>query len=860
MSQQQIVIVLDNNDGDEDIQIIDDNGQVIVNEASSEPGATRKFSERSSPSLLQVLNQQEARRPPKIGNMSEGFENALATMAAKPIFPRPQPQHAASVPVYAPMTKTPIFPWPQPQHAASVPVSGAPLPFLSLPLAVQHQIKGQIHNFLSNPREQRLVMQEWRLPHEKLFIHHLCERIAHVRCLDIVDKGTMAVYASLEKVNGYSRPADERIKRAKTQPNMTLQPHPQEIEVPQRSPAELLQPDALKSAKIYQPKVIAQPKKISTKLKSFQCEGLDWMLHQEESLYKGGILADEMGMGKTIQVISLLVSAPEKTLVICPVVAIHQWKEQIRTHTKGGILEPVMVYHGPNRSSHANAFSKANVVITSFSVVEVDYRRQNKESDRSSPLHALTWGRIVLDEAHVIKERNSNTAKAVFALTSRFHWCLTGTPLQNRVGELYSLVRFLGTAPYAHYFCDVCDCQSLNWNFSLDEQTCPECNHSRRTHYCFWNRAIAAPLQQGFSDQGREAHRLLRSLLKNIMLRRSKVDRNDEMGLPPRRIIIRKAYFDEMETDYYQALQHDAQVKFQKFVEAGTVVKNYVHIFSLLTQLRQAADHPWLVAKKAEGGALVCGICKSTAEDAIQTSCKHTFCREELSQYLASNIGDTPLCPTCFQSFSVNLSQPEIIPSDSKGKATQKKLSILSRIDRDKFESSTKIDVLLEELFKIRQKAPGLKSIVFSQFTQFLDLLEWRLGTLGYVTEKLDGRMTLTQRSLAIDSFNSNPAVTVFLISLKTGGVALNLTAANHAFLMDPWWNPAAENQASDRIHRLGQIRPVAITRIIIEDSVDSRILLLQEKKKFLFQSTIEGDNTALTKLTLDDMKFLFKP
>ncbi|KAJ1502413.1 ATP-dependent helicase, partial [Coelomomyces lativittatus] len=151
-----------------------------------------------------------------------------------------------------------------------------------------------------------------------------------------------------------------------------------------------------------------------------------------------------------------------------------------------------------------------------------------------------------------------------------------------------------------------------------------------------------------------------------------------------------------------------------------------------------------------------------------------------------------------------------------------------------------------------------IKSIVFSQYVSFLELIHWRLRKANFECVKLDGRMSLQQRDSVIQAFMTNPNVTVFLISLKAGGVALNLTEASQVFIMDPWWNPAAEDQAMDRIHRLGQYRPIRITRIIIQDSIEERIIQLQAKKKALFQSTVGKDVTALARLSEEDLKFLF--
>lgn len=165
---------------------------------------------------------------------------------------------------------------------------------------------------------------------------------------------------------------------------------------------------------------------------------------------------------------------------------------------------------------------------------------------------------------------------------------------------------------------------------------------------------------------------------------------------------------------------------------------------------------------------------------------------------------------------------------------------------------------LVEELTTLQHTDTTSKSIVFSQFVAFLDLIQWRLSRAGFSVVKLDGRMSPPQRATVISKFMTDPTVTVFLVSLKAGGVALNLTEASRVFVMDPWWNPAVEDQAFDRIHRLGQYRPIKITRMVIENSIESRILQLQEKKKALFESTVGRDMEALAKLSEEDLRFLF--
>jgi DNA repair protein RAD16 len=273
------------------------------------------------------------------------------------------------------------------------------------------------------------------------------------------------------------------------------------------------------------------------------------------------------------------------------------------------------------------------------------------------------------------------------------------------------------------------------------------------------------------------------------------------------------------------------------------------------------ADHPDLLLKKKseEGGSavLVCNICDEPAEDAIRSRCKHEFCRECVKSYIQAceGGGGDADCPRCHIALSIDFEQPEI-EQDSEMVQSN---SIINRIKMENWTSSTKIEMLVYELYKLRSKKQTLKSIVFSQFTSMLQLIEWRLRRAGFNTVMLDGSMTPAQRQKSIDYFMNNANVEVFLVSLKAGGVALNLTEASRVFIVDPWWNPAAEWQSADRCHRIGQRRPCVITRLVIEDSVESRMVLLQEKKTRMIHGTINSDKVAMEKLTPEDMQFLFR-
>lgn len=616
-----------------------------------------------------------------------------------------------------------------------------------------------------------------------------------------------------------------------------------------------------------------QPPGMKCTLLPFQKEGLNWLVKQEQSRYHGGILADEMGMGKTIQTVALLMKDPPgcgPTIVVAPTVALIQWKNEIDLHT-GGKLK-VLVYHGQNRSNNEQELISHDVILTTYAVLESVYRKQQSGFKRKgklvkekSRLHHIEFHRIILDEAHNIKDRQSNTARAVFNMKAKYRLCLSGTPLQNRIGEIYSLLRFLAIEPFCMYYCKSCDCGSKEWLFS-NGRSCDHCGHRAMDHCNFFNHSILKHIQRnGVQDKGGEAMQNMRTVLKQFMLRRTKVERADDLGLPPRIIEIRRDYFNEEEEDLYASLYSDSQRKFNTYVNQGVVLNNYANIFTLITRLRQMADHPDLVLKRTIGNVedaentLVCRLCDDEAEEAIKSKCHHVFCRLCIREYCEGWTGaqEALECPVCHVKLSIDLTAPaldrdETMIHDQKG-------SIVNRLNMSGgWRSSTKIEALVEELFRLRSDRQTIKSIVFSQFTSMLDLVEWRLQRAGFETVKLQGSMSPMQRDSIIQHFMETPSVEVFLVSLKAGGVALNLCEASQVFILDPWWNPSVEWQSGDRVHRIGQHRPVKITRLTIENSIEARIIDLQEKKSNMIRATINQDDGALNQLTPDDMQFLF--
>ncbi|CAL9191464.1 unnamed protein product [Musa hybrid cultivar] len=629
---------------------------------------------------------------------------------------------------------------------------------------------------------------------------------------------------------------------------------------------------------------------------------------------RGGILADAMGLGKTIMTIALLLAHSGKggsssstssqdsldtnevndmsnqspitsnkltsitgfrklfkskaslvgggNLIVCPMTLLSQWKVELETHTHPGSLT-VYVHYGQSRTKDAKFLAQNDVVLTTYGVLASEYSAESTEEN--GVLYSVRWFRVVLDEAHTVKSSKSQVSMAAAFLNADRRWCLTGTPIQNNLEDVYSLLRFLRVEPWG------------NWGL--------------------WYKLIQKPYEEG-DERGLK---LVQSILRPIMLRRTKSSTDAEgrlshglitcnsccrpiLVLPPAQVEVLYCELSAAEKDFYEALFKRSKVKFDMFVEQGRVLHNYASILELLLRLRQCCDHPFLVMSRGDtqefsdlnklakhflkggkdagngdtcavpskayikevveelrkGEEGECPICLEAYEDAVLTPCAHRLCRECLFASWRSALSG--LCPVCRK--IINKQDLITAPTDCR-----------FRIDVEKnWVESSKVSVLLQELDKLRSL--GAKSIIFSQWTGFLDLLEIPLSRHNFLFVRLDGTLNQQQREKVLNKFAENTNILVLLMSLKAGGVGINLTAATNAFLMDPWWNPAVEEQAVMRIHRIGQTKSVAIKRFIVKGTVEERMEMVQARKQRMISGALTDHELRTARI--EELKMLF--
>jgi superfamily II DNA or RNA helicase len=457
-------------------------------------------------------------------------------------------------------------------------------------------------------------------------------------------------------------------------------------------------------------------------LRPYQREGLGWLDYLPRFGF-GGILADDMGLGKTIQVLALLQrrrahrQAKGPSLAVVPRSLVFNWAQEAAKFTP---RLRVLEYTGPGRHALRESFDDYDLIITTYGTVRTDI----------AELTRFEFDYAILDEAQAIKNAESQSAKAARLLRSRHKLAMSGTPIENHLGELWSIFEFLNPGMLGS---DTVFRKYVGTGASLDQT----------------ERAT------------------LGKALRPFILRRTKqqvvedLPEKTEQTLHCDMEVAQKRCYDELRAHYRDSLLRK---------DTTELNRSKIEVLEALLRLRQAACHPGLI-------------------------------NPELSN-----------------------------------------------------DSSAKLDVLLPSISEVVEE--GHKVLVFSQFTSFLAIVRDRLDHENLVYEYLDGRTR--NRAAKVERFQTDPNCPIFLISLKAGGLGLNLTSAEYVYLLDPWWNPAVEAQAIDRSHRIGQTQHVFAYRLICRGTVEEKILDLQQKKRDLADAILSADNRGVIQnLTREDIEFL---
>jgi SNF2 family DNA or RNA helicase len=470
------------------------------------------------------------------------------------------------------------------------------------------------------------------------------------------------------------------------------------------------------------------PRGLRAELRPYQHQGLSWMQFLREHNL-AGVLADDMGLGKTVQTLAHVLAEKEAgrldrpALIVVPTTLVHNWREEAQRFAPD---LKVLVLNGPQRKERFELIGQHELILTTYALLWRDH----------AVLSEHDYHLLILDEAQYVKNATTKSATAIRDLRARHRLCLTGTPLENHLGELWA-----------------------QFDFLLPGFLGAQKDFTRR-----WRN----PIERNGDDVRRD---LLARRIRPFMLRR----RKDEVAkeLPQKTTIVRTVDLEGAQRDLYEIVRTSMQAKVRAAVSAQGLARSHIIVLDALLKLRQVCCDPRLV-----------------------------------------------------------------------------KLDKAARV-----KESAKLELLLAMLPALIEE--GRRVLLFSQFTGMLALIAAALDKVGIPYVTLTG--DTTDRATPVHRFQ-NGEVPLFLISLKAGGVGLNLTAADTVIHYDPWWNPAAENQATDRAHRLGQDKPVFVYKLIAAGSIEEKIVRLQEKKAALADSILSEDAAGTVKFSDDDLDALFAP
>lgn len=461
----------------------------------------------------------------------------------------------------------------------------------------------------------------------------------------------------------------------------------------------------LKEMKNLQPEL---PSTFQAELRDYQTEGFQWMARLSH-WGVGACLADQMGLGKTIQALAVILTRAHAgaTLIIAPTSVCLNWVSEA---AKFAPTLNIVQFGNNNRQETLDQLQPLDMLVCSYGLLQ--------QEEVAQMLSQVKWQTIVLDEAQAIKNMTTKRSQAAMTLQGEFKLITTGTPIENHLGELWNLFRFINPGLLGSF-------ERFNQNF-------------------------ATPIEK---YQDKQARNKLKKLIQPFILRRTKNQVLSE--LPSRTEILLHVELSREETAFYEALRLEAIAKLND--SDATAGAKHLQVLAEIMRLRRACCNPSLV-------------------------------------------------------------KPEMAISSSK-------LQLFGEV--------------LEELLENRHKA-----LIFSQFVDHLQIIRGFLEERSIKYQYLDGSTPMAERKKRVDAFQAGEG-DVFLISLKAGGTGLNLTAADYVIHMDPWWNPAVEDQASDRAHRIGQQRPVTIYRLVAKDTIEDKIVDLHHRKRDLADSLLEGADVS---------------
>lgn len=638
----------------------------------------------------------------------------------------------------------------------------------------------------------------------------------------------------------------------------------------------------------------------------------------------GGLLCDEQGLGKTLTVIALMLSNPPldengrprkwHSIIVCPVSLVGQWKEEIETRITRPYRPSVHIYHGPKRIRNPVLLSEFDIIITTYTTLSREYPKLLRKDPKfdemrkaklplprrePGPLFQCEWHRIVLDEAHTIKNMKTEGFTAACSVPAKIRWCLTGTPIQNSVDDIYSLFVFLRYQFMPRM-------STANWKAN-------------------WKSKIESP----YTQTRAKAFQRFQPVVAAVTLRRTKLDTIEGktlISLPPRRMEVVETDFKLVdEALKYNELQTNSHSELQRLRSmAGGLGKNYTGVLLLLLRLRQACCHPMLseyAAKKTRGSSgakdlrftsqytvsqldeaqvlVDSGISNymrldTKVQDSLSrvlappeqddatpgpelhlvSCCKCGLAKECQSAQIHCAVG--VFCHDCAAEVrndpasKMSVENDPFVPFEdtrrevhARARSARLQTEQVEKAKRDPrlLKPSTKTSIILEKVLAMRDRGEGEKCLIFSQWTSFLDIISMQLESLGFQCCRLDGSMSLKKRKEEVARFRTDDSVTVFLLSMHAAGTGLNLTEANNVILADSWWNPSVEVQCCDRVHRIGQTRPVQITRLKIKDTCEERIFELCARKAETCASALGdsgGKSSGRQKLSLEDAIALF--